>query len=85
MGESTSGLSTSSFAASASLGRTKWPAGAPVRKALVVSSDYPDAVELVTRFYNDLGFDAVDHSPVSGLWRRAPHPDKSQLDRFFAV
>ncbi|WP_164702739.1 NADPH-dependent F420 reductase [Modestobacter sp. KNN46-3] len=48
------------------------PAGARDRKALVVSSDFPDAVELVTRFYDDLGFDAVDNSPLSGSWRSAP-------------
>jgi predicted dinucleotide-binding enzyme len=48
------------------------PAGAPDRKALVVSSDYPDAVELVTRLYDDLGFDAVDNSPLSESWRSAP-------------
>ena len=48
------------------------PAGAPDRKALVVSSDYPDAVELVTRFYDDLGFDAVDNSPLRESWRSAP-------------
>jgi predicted dinucleotide-binding enzyme len=48
------------------------PAGAPDRKALVVSSDHPDAVELVTRYYDDLGFDAVDNSPLSESWRSAP-------------
>lgn len=48
------------------------PAGAPDRKALVVSSDYPEAVELVTRFYDDLGFDAVDNSPLSESWRSSP-------------
>jgi 8-hydroxy-5-deazaflavin:NADPH oxidoreductase len=48
------------------------PAGAPDRKALVVSSDHPAAVELVTRFYDDLGFDAVDNSPLSASWRSAP-------------
>lgn len=48
------------------------PAGAPDRKALVVSSDHQDAVELVTRFYDDLGFDAVDNSPLSESWRSAP-------------
>ncbi len=48
------------------------PAGAPDRKALAVSSDYPDAVELVTRFYDDLGFDAVDNSPLSESWRSGP-------------
>jgi predicted dinucleotide-binding enzyme len=48
------------------------PAGAPDRKALVVSSDHPDAVELVTGFYDDLGFDAVDNSPLRESWRSAP-------------
>ncbi|MDK1361137.1 NAD(P)-binding domain-containing protein [Arthrobacter sp. zg-Y1219] len=48
------------------------PAGAPDRKALVVSSDHPDAVEVVSRFYGDLGFDAVDNSPLSESWRSAP-------------
>lgn len=47
-------------------------AGAPDRKALVVSSNYPEAVDLVTRFYDDLGFDAVDNSPLSESWRSAP-------------
>ena len=48
------------------------PAGAPDRKALVVSSDYPEAVEFVIRFYDDLGFDAVDNSPLSASWSSAP-------------
>jgi predicted dinucleotide-binding enzyme len=48
------------------------PAGAPDRKALVVSSDFPEAVELVTRYYDGLGFDAVDNSPLRESWRSAP-------------
>lgn len=48
------------------------PAGATDRKALVVSSDFPDAVELVTRFYDDLGFDAVANSPLREAWRSEP-------------
>lgn len=48
------------------------PAGAPDRKALVVSSDYPEAVRFVTGFYHDLGFDAVDNSPLKESWRSAP-------------
>jgi predicted dinucleotide-binding enzyme len=48
------------------------PKGHPERKAMVVSSDYPEAVELVTRYYDDLGFDAVDNSPLSESWRSAP-------------
>lgn len=48
------------------------PAGAPDRTALIVSSDYPDAVELVTQFYDRLGFDTVDNSPLRESWRSAP-------------
>lgn len=48
------------------------PAGAPDRKALVVSSNFPDAIDAVTGFYDDLGFDAVDNSPLSESWRSAP-------------
>lgn len=48
------------------------PAGAPDRTALVVSSDHPGAVALVTRFYDELGFDTVDNSPLSESWRSAP-------------
>ncbi len=48
------------------------PAGAADRKALVVSSDHPEAVATVTRFYDELGFDAVDNSPLSESWRSAP-------------
>ncbi|WP_345750999.1 NADPH-dependent F420 reductase [Microbacterium rhizophilus] len=48
------------------------PAGAPDRRALVVSSDHPEAVDLVTRLYDELGFDTVDNSPLSESWRSAP-------------
>jgi predicted dinucleotide-binding enzyme len=48
------------------------PAGAPDRAALVVSSDFPEATALVSRFVEDLGFDAVDDGPLSGSWRSAP-------------
>lgn len=48
------------------------PAGAPDRKALIVSSDHPEAVALVTRVYDDLGYDTVDNSPLSESWRSAP-------------
>ena len=49
------------------------PAGAPDRLALAVSSDHPDAVELVTRLYDQFGFDTVDNSPLSESWRSAPN------------
>ena len=48
------------------------PAGAPDRRALAVSSDHPEAVELVTRLYDEFGFDTVDNSPLSESWRSAP-------------
>ena len=55
-----------------SLFRLARPAGAPDRMALAISSDHPDAVELVTRLYDQFGFDTVDNSPLSESWRSAP-------------
>jgi len=49
------------------------PRGAPDRLALAVSSDYPEAVALVTRLYDQFGFDTVDNSPLSESWRSAPN------------
>jgi predicted dinucleotide-binding enzyme len=48
------------------------PSGTPRRHALSVSSDHPDAVALVTRLYDDFGFDTVDNSPLSESWRTEP-------------
>ncbi|MEU6024800.1 NAD(P)-binding domain-containing protein [Micromonospora sp. NPDC047134] len=48
------------------------PAGAPDRLALSVSSDHPEAVELVTRLYDQFGFDTVDNSPLNESWRTEP-------------
>ncbi|ROO52147.1 hypothetical protein EDC02_7049 [Micromonospora sp. Llam0] len=48
------------------------PAGAPDRLALSVSSNFPDAVALVTRLYDQFGFDTVDNSPLSESWRSGP-------------
>lgn len=48
------------------------PAGDPDRLALSVSSDFPDAVTLVTRLYDQFGFDTVDNSPLRESWRTAP-------------
>ncbi|HWM34117.1 MAG TPA: NAD(P)-binding domain-containing protein [Pseudolysinimonas sp.] len=45
------------------------PAGTPNRRALATASDHPDAVAWVTRFYDELGFDTVDTSPLSESWR----------------
>ncbi|GAA1799766.1 NADPH-dependent F420 reductase [Actinomadura chokoriensis] len=48
------------------------PAGTPGRLALSASSDFPEAVELVTRLYDEFGFDTVDNSPLSESWRSGP-------------
>lgn len=48
------------------------PSGAPDRHALSVSSDYPEAVELVTRLYDQFGFATVDNSPLAESWRSGP-------------
>ena len=48
------------------------PAGDPQRHALSVSSDFPEAVALVTRLYDQFGFDTVDNSPLSESWRSGP-------------
>ena len=48
------------------------PAHDPRRLALPTSSNYPEAVELVTRLFDQFGFDTVDNSPLSESWRTAP-------------
>lgn len=35
-------------------------------------SNFPEAVELVTRLYDQFGFDTVDNSPLSESWRSGP-------------
>ena len=45
------------------------PAGTPGRDALVTSSDFDDAAALVTRFYDELGFDTVNLGPLTESWR----------------
>lgn len=45
------------------------PAGTPGRRALVVSSDDPEATAFVTRLYDEIGYDAVDVGPLSESWR----------------
>ncbi|TDV42287.1 hypothetical protein EC919_1185 [Pseudomonas graminis] len=53
---------------------TTWgrPAGSPDRLALVASSDFQEAIEFVTRLYDDFGFDTVNNSPLLDSWRSAP-------------
>lgn len=52
----------------------KWarPKGAKDRAALTVSSDYPEAAALVSKLYDQFGFDTVDNSPLRESWRTAP-------------
>ncbi|NEM90486.1 NAD(P)-binding domain-containing protein [Galbitalea soli] len=45
------------------------PAGTPNRRALATSSDFDDAIELVTRLYDEFGFDTVSAGPLSESWR----------------
>ncbi|MTD13328.1 NADP oxidoreductase [Nakamurella sp. YIM 132087] len=45
------------------------PAGAPGRRALATSSDSDEAVEFVTRLYDEFGFDTVNVGPLSESWR----------------
>jgi predicted dinucleotide-binding enzyme len=45
------------------------PAGTPGRRALATASDFPEAAAWVVRFYDELGFDAVDTSPLVESWR----------------
>ncbi|VVP31459.1 hypothetical protein PS865_04383 [Pseudomonas fluorescens] len=53
---------------------TTWgrPAGSPDRLALVASSNFQEAIEFVTRLYDDFGFDTVNNSPLLESWRSAP-------------
>jgi predicted dinucleotide-binding enzyme len=45
------------------------PAGTPNRRALGTASDYPEAIEFVTRLYDELGFDTVSAGPLAESWR----------------
>lgn len=45
------------------------PAGTPDRRALAVSSDFPEATATASAIYDELGFDAVDVGPLSESWR----------------
>lgn len=51
------------------------PKDDPRRLALTTSSNFPEAVEFVTKLYDQFGFDTVDNSPLRESWRTAPgHP-----------
>lgn len=42
------------------------------RLALAASSDNPEAIELVTKLYDQFGYDTVDNGPLSESWRSGP-------------
>lgn len=46
-----------------------FPAGDPARRALATSSDFADASALVTRLYDEFGFDTVNIGPLAESWR----------------
>lgn len=48
------------------------PAGAPDRIAVPISSNFPEAIDLVAELFDRIGFDTVDNSPLSEAWRSAP-------------
>ncbi|WP_051119503.1 hypothetical protein [Dickeya dianthicola] len=48
------------------------PAGSPDRIAIPISSNFPQAIDLVARLLDQFGFDTVDNSPLSAAWRSAP-------------
>ena len=45
------------------------PAGTENRRALATASDYPEAIDFVTRFYDGAGFDTVSAGPLRESWR----------------
>jgi predicted dinucleotide-binding enzyme len=45
------------------------PAGDPERRALATASDYAEASDLVTRLYDEFGYDTVNIGPLADSWR----------------
>lgn len=45
------------------------PAGTPGRRALATASDDSDATALVTRVYDEFGYDTVNIGPLADSWR----------------
>jgi predicted dinucleotide-binding enzyme len=45
------------------------PSGTPGRRALATSSDSAEAIDVVTRLFDDIGFDTVNIGPLSESWR----------------
>ncbi|MFT4285082.1 MAG: NAD(P)-binding domain-containing protein [Protaetiibacter sp.] len=48
---------------------TGTPAGSPDRRALGTASDFPEAIDVVTRLYDELGFDTVSAGALDESWR----------------
>jgi predicted dinucleotide-binding enzyme len=51
------------------IGTDGTPPGTPDRRALATASDYPEAAELVTRLYDEFGFDTVNIGLLDDSWR----------------
>jgi len=45
------------------------PAGTADRRALATASDFPAAIEFITKLYDEFGFDTVSVGPLSESWR----------------
>jgi len=69
------------------------PSGTPNRHALAVASDFPEALEFVTRLYDQFGFDTAYGGPLSESWRFGPgqpawnahaHQTKAELEQNLA-
>ena len=60
--------------------RTARPPAPPNRRALATASDFPEAAELVTRLYDEFGFDTVNIGPLpeaAGEWSATVLPTLS--------
>ena len=57
------------------------PKGDPERIALTVSSNYPEAIELVSRLYDQFGYDTVDNGELNESWRSGPATPVWQIGR----
>jgi 8-hydroxy-5-deazaflavin:NADPH oxidoreductase len=51
------------------IGSDGTPAGTPNRRALATASDFDEAAELVTRIYDEFGFDTVNIGDLEESWR----------------
>ena len=45
------------------------PAGTPDRRALSISSDFPEAIQVAAQLLDELGYDAVNVGPLAESWR----------------